>query len=139
MQVVKFYAVGQVAMIEVACAAVSQSQSLQPADAWKMEPATPSSQLQGLRFRELIPWSMCHLAVVVNTVLRSMLEPILVGIESDVRWGYDLGFDPWPFVRFVLDDFVCQRNVFGVCGYGDRRPWADHDSTNGGISLHCSL
>ena len=23
-------------------------------------------------------------------------EPILVGIESDVRWGYDSDFDPWP-------------------------------------------
>ena len=25
-----------------------------------------------------------------------ILEPILVGIESDVHWGYDLAFDPWP-------------------------------------------
>ena len=25
------------------------------------------------------------------------LEPILVGIESDVHQGYDLGVDPWPF------------------------------------------
>ena len=25
-----------------------------------------------------------------------IFEPILVGIESDVHWGYDLDFDPWP-------------------------------------------
>ena len=24
------------------------------------------------------------------------LEPILVGIESNVHWGYDLDFNPWP-------------------------------------------
>ena len=23
-----------------------------------------------------------------------MFEPILMGIESDVHWGYDLGFEP---------------------------------------------
>ena len=27
-----------------------------------------------------------------------ILEPIVVRIESDVHWGYDLGFDPWPQV-----------------------------------------
>ena len=25
-----------------------------------------------------------------------ILEPILVGIESDVHWGYDSDFEPWP-------------------------------------------
>ena len=30
-----------------------------------------------------------------------ILEPILVGIESDVHWGYDSDFDPWPLKTWV--------------------------------------
>ena len=28
-----------------------------------------------------------------------IVEPILVGVESDVHWGYDLDFDPWPYMH----------------------------------------
>ena len=33
-----------------------------------------------------------------------IVDPILVGIESDVHWGYNLAFDPWhdsPHVEFT--------------------------------------
>ena len=29
----------------------------------------------------------------------TILRPTLVGIESDVHWGYDLDFDPWPYPK----------------------------------------
>ena len=34
----------------------------------------------------------CHFGVGAPPIL----EPILVEIESDVHWGYDLDFGPWP-------------------------------------------
>ena len=52
-----------------------------------------------------------------------ILVYILVGIESDVHWGYDLDFDPWPFedeclsfpVRSNLNDQRIAVQGAGVC------------------------
>ena len=41
-----------------------------------------------------------------------ILEPILVGIESDVHWGYDLDFDPWPHGTWQLPGPFEVRVVF---------------------------
>ena len=40
-----------------------------------------------------------------------ILEPILVGIESDVHWGYDVDFDPWPCGDFVKSFLVASLMV----------------------------
>ena len=58
--------------------------------------------------------------------LPPVLEPILVGIESDVHWGYDSGFDPWQYIYIYIYIYIYngRRKPEGRChawrlGLGD--------------------
>ena len=55
-----------------------------------------------------------HFGGLVNSP--PILEPILVGIESDVHWGYDLDFDPWPHCYHLTLFGAALWADFGVAG-----------------------
>ena len=75
------------------------------------------SKLQGWGYAGCSLWF--HLAVGPNQWYQfgvgapPILVPSLVGIESDVHWGEDLDFDPWPFAKvpFVVSMFFDPQPV----------------------------
>ena len=55
-----------------------------------------------------------------------ILEPIFVGIDSDVHWGDNRGFDPWPYLfmpRPRSPPIRRQRSIFEAVGWeGQGKP-----------------